>query len=120
VGLVLPPRHSEIPLALRLATTDGQAAHDRIKDTLYNDELLLLEDTPPMFAFAIPTATGWSTSRKLRNESLPRSNNKLRPSSPLRRPGFAGDEGPARPVQGVPRPVDPTSAERPEASLRPE
>jgi catechol 2,3-dioxygenase-like lactoylglutathione lyase family enzyme len=61
VGLVLLPPDSEIPLAVRLGTTDAQTAHDRIKSsgtTLYNDELVLMEDVPPMFAFADPDGNG--------------------------------------------------------------
>jgi catechol 2,3-dioxygenase-like lactoylglutathione lyase family enzyme len=57
VSLVLLPPDSEIPVAVRLATTDAQAAYDRLHDsgaTLHNDEVLRWEGAPPMFAFTDP------------------------------------------------------------------
>ena len=57
VGLVLLPPDSPIPVAVRLATTDAQAAHDRLRDsgaTLHNDEVLRWAGVPPMFAFTDP------------------------------------------------------------------
>ena len=57
VGLVLLPPDSEIPVAVRLATTDADAAHARLRDagaTLHNDEVLHLDGAPPMFAFTDP------------------------------------------------------------------
>ena len=55
VSLVLLPPDSEIPVALRLGTTDAEAAHARLRDagvTLHNDEVIHLEGAPPMFFFA--------------------------------------------------------------------
>ena len=57
VGLVLLPPDSPIPVAVRLATTDAQVAHDRLRGsaaTLHNDEVLHLDGAPPMFAFTDP------------------------------------------------------------------
>jgi hypothetical protein len=52
VALVLLPPNSEIPVAIRLGTSDAQRAHDKIREagvTLHNDELVLMEGVPPMF-----------------------------------------------------------------------
>ena len=57
VGIVLLPPDSDIPVAVRLATTDAQVAHDRLREsdaTLRNDEVLHMDGAPPMFAFTDP------------------------------------------------------------------
>ncbi len=57
VALVLLPPDSEIPMAVRLGTPDAAAAHARITGsgtTVHNDELVLLDGVPPMFAFTDP------------------------------------------------------------------
>ena len=61
VGLVLLPPDSEIPMAVRLGTSNAETAHVRLRDseaTLHNDELVLLEGSPPMFFFADPDGNG--------------------------------------------------------------
>ena len=61
VGLVLLPPDSEIPVAVRLGTTDAEAAHARLRDagaTLHNDQVLHLDGAPPMFFFAGPDGNG--------------------------------------------------------------
>ena len=61
VGLVLLPPDSEIPVAVRLGTTDAEAAHARLRDagvTLHNDEVIHLDGAPPMFFFADPDGNG--------------------------------------------------------------
>jgi predicted enzyme related to lactoylglutathione lyase len=61
VSLVLLPPDSQIPVAIRLGTTDAQQAHDKIRAagaTLHNEELVLLEGVPPMFSFTDPDGNG--------------------------------------------------------------
>jgi hypothetical protein len=61
VALVLLPPNSEIPVAIRLGTSDAQGAHDKIREagvTLHNDELVLMEGVPPMFSFTDPDGNG--------------------------------------------------------------
>jgi catechol 2,3-dioxygenase-like lactoylglutathione lyase family enzyme len=61
VGLVLLPADSEIPVAVRLGTTDAEAAHARLRDagaTLHNDQVVHLDGAPPMFFFADPDGNG--------------------------------------------------------------
>jgi catechol 2,3-dioxygenase-like lactoylglutathione lyase family enzyme len=61
VGLVLLPPDSEIPVALRLGTTDAEAAHTRLRQaavTLHNDQVVHLEGAPPMFFFSDPDGNG--------------------------------------------------------------
>ena len=61
VSLVLLPPDSEIPVAVRLVTTDAAAAHAQLREagaTLHNDEVLHLEGAPPMFHFADPDGNG--------------------------------------------------------------
>jgi catechol 2,3-dioxygenase-like lactoylglutathione lyase family enzyme len=61
VGLVLLPPDSEIPVAVRLGTTDAGTAHARLREagvTLHNDEVVQLEGYPPMFFFADPDGNG--------------------------------------------------------------
>lgn len=46
-----------IPVAIRLGTSDAQQASDRVRESgtaLHNDELVRMEDVPPMFSFADP------------------------------------------------------------------
>jgi catechol 2,3-dioxygenase-like lactoylglutathione lyase family enzyme len=61
VGLVLLPPDGEIPVAVRLGTSSAEAAHARLREagaTLHNDEVLVLEGSPPMFSFADPDGNG--------------------------------------------------------------
>jgi catechol 2,3-dioxygenase-like lactoylglutathione lyase family enzyme len=61
VGLVLLPPDSEIPMAVRLGTSNAKTAHARLSEagvTLHNDEVLLLDGAPPMFFFADPDGNG--------------------------------------------------------------
>ena len=61
VGLVLLPPDSEIPVAVRLGTTDADEAHSRLRDagaTLHNDEVLRWDGVPAMFAFADQDGNG--------------------------------------------------------------
>lgn len=61
VGLVLLPPDSEIPMAVRMATDNAQAAHDDLRSegaTLHNDEVIELDGMPPMFFFADPDGNG--------------------------------------------------------------
>jgi catechol 2,3-dioxygenase-like lactoylglutathione lyase family enzyme len=50
VGLVLLPHDSEIPMAVRMGTTDAEAAHAQLSAagaTLHNEEVVHLEDNQP-------------------------------------------------------------------------
>jgi catechol 2,3-dioxygenase-like lactoylglutathione lyase family enzyme len=61
VGIVLLPADSEIPLAVRLGTTDAEAAHSRLREagaTLHNEEVLRMPGVPAMFSFADPDGNG--------------------------------------------------------------
>lgn len=61
VSLVLLPRDSQIPIAIRLGTSDAQQAHDRVREagvTLHNDELVRMEGVPAMFSFTDPDGNG--------------------------------------------------------------
>src|ERR1700722_4408530 len=61
VSLVLLPPDSEIPVAVRLGTTDAEAAYGRLREagvTLHNDEVVPLAGAPPMFFFADPDGNG--------------------------------------------------------------
>lgn len=61
VGIVLLTHDSEIPIAVRLGTSDAQEAHDRIAASgveLHNDEVLRWETVPPMFSFTDPDGNG--------------------------------------------------------------
>ena len=61
VGIVLLPHDSEIPIAVRLGTTDAEEAHDRIRASgveLHNDEVLRWEGVEPMFSFTDPDGNG--------------------------------------------------------------
>jgi hypothetical protein len=55
------PSDSEIPMAVRMGTTDADTAHDHLRRAevhLYNDEVLHLDGLPPMFFFADPDGNG--------------------------------------------------------------
>ena len=57
VAITLLPPDGQIPVAVRLGTSDAQEAHDRIRGagvTLQNDAVLHLEGAPAMFAFTDP------------------------------------------------------------------
>lgn len=61
VGLVLLPHDSEIPIAVRLGTSNAETAYARLREagaTLHNDAVLLLDGSPPMFFFADPDGNG--------------------------------------------------------------
>lgn len=61
VSLVLLSPDGQIPVAIRLGTTDAQRAHDKIRETgvtLHNDELVRMEGVPPMFSFTDPDGNG--------------------------------------------------------------
>jgi catechol 2,3-dioxygenase-like lactoylglutathione lyase family enzyme len=61
VGLVLLPPDSEIPMAVRMGTTDAAVAYDRLRQAevrLYNDEVVQMDGLPPMFFFADPDGNG--------------------------------------------------------------
>ncbi|CRZ14351.1 glyoxalase/bleomycin resistance protein/dioxygenase [Mycolicibacterium neworleansense] len=61
VSLVLLPHDSQIPIAIRLGTTDAQQAHDRVREagvTLHNEELVRMEGIPAMFSFTDPDGNG--------------------------------------------------------------
>jgi catechol 2,3-dioxygenase-like lactoylglutathione lyase family enzyme len=61
VGIVLLPPDSQIPIAVRLGTTDAQQAHDAIRAagvTLHNENPIRLEGGPPMFFFTDPDGNG--------------------------------------------------------------
>src|SRR6201995_5677827 len=61
VGLVLLPPDSEIPMAVRLGTTNAEDAHARLREagaTLHNDEVIHLDGAPPMVFFADPGGHG--------------------------------------------------------------
>jgi hypothetical protein len=48
-------------VAVRLGTTDAEAAYARLRDagaTLHNDQVLHLDGAPPMFFFADPDGNG--------------------------------------------------------------
>lgn len=61
VALVLLPPDSEIPLAVRLGTSDAQHAHDTLREagvTLHNEELVRMDGIPAMFSFTDPDGNG--------------------------------------------------------------
>jgi catechol 2,3-dioxygenase-like lactoylglutathione lyase family enzyme len=62
VGLVLLPPDSPLPMAVRLGTTDADAAHARLREVdgvvLHNEEVLRWEGVPPMFHFSDPDGNG--------------------------------------------------------------
>jgi catechol 2,3-dioxygenase-like lactoylglutathione lyase family enzyme len=61
VGLVLLPPDSEIPMAVRMGTTDADAAYSRLQGAealLHNDQVIHMAGLPPMFFFADPDGNG--------------------------------------------------------------
>lgn len=61
VGLVLLPKDSEIPVAVRMGTPDAEAAHALLREagvTLHNEKVVHLDGTPPMFFFDDPDGNG--------------------------------------------------------------
>lgn len=61
VSLLLLRPDGEIPVAVRLGTTDAESAHARLRDagaTLHNAEVLRLDGVPAMFSFADPDGNG--------------------------------------------------------------
>jgi predicted enzyme related to lactoylglutathione lyase len=61
VSLVLLPPDSQIPVAIRLGTSDAQQAQDRVREAgvvLHNEELVRLEGVPAMFSFTDPDGNG--------------------------------------------------------------
>ena len=61
VGLVLLPPDSPLPIAVRMGTSDAEAAHAKLRDagvTLHNEEVLRMEGVPPMFFFSDPDGNG--------------------------------------------------------------
>jgi len=61
VALVLLPPDSEIPVAIRLGTSDAQQAHDKVREagvTVHNEELVRMEGVPAMFSFTDPDGNG--------------------------------------------------------------
>ena len=61
VALVLLPADSEIPVAIRLGTSDAQQALDKVREagvTPHNQELVRMEGVPAMFSFTHPDGNG--------------------------------------------------------------
>lgn len=61
VSLVLLPPDSQIPVAIRLGTSDAQQALDTVRGagvTLHNEDLLRLKGVPAMFSFTDPDGNG--------------------------------------------------------------
>ena len=61
VSLVLLPPDSQIPVAIRLGTSDAREAHDRVRGAGvagHNEELVRLEGVPAMFSFTDPDGNG--------------------------------------------------------------
>ena len=61
VGIVLLPPDSEIPVAVRMATSDADAAYRQVKDagvTTHNDGPITIGDGSPMFFFDDPFGNG--------------------------------------------------------------
>ena len=61
VALVLLPPDSEIPIAVRLGTSDAQQAMDTVRAsgvTVHNEELIRMDGVPPMFSFTDPDGNG--------------------------------------------------------------
>lgn len=57
VGLVLLPPDSQIPVAIRLGTSDAQQALETLRQSkaaLHNEELIRMDGVPAMFSFADP------------------------------------------------------------------
>ena len=61
VSLMLLPPNSEIPVAVRMGTTDAQHAHDVVGAagvTVHNDEVIRMDGFPAMFSFTDPDGNG--------------------------------------------------------------
>lgn len=61
VSLVLLPPDSQIPVAIRLGTSDAQRAHETVREAgvaLHNEELVRMDGVPAMFSFADPDGNG--------------------------------------------------------------
>jgi len=61
VSFVLLPPDSQIPVAVRMGTSDARAALTALRTagaTLHNDDLVSLPGAPPMFFFADPDGNG--------------------------------------------------------------
>ncbi len=61
VALVLLPPDSQIPIAVRLGTSDAQHALDTVRAsgvTVHNEELIRMDGVPPMFSFTDPDGNG--------------------------------------------------------------
>jgi len=63
VSLVLLPPDSQIPVAIRLGTSDAQQAYeyDKVREAgvaLHNEELVRMEGVPAMFSFTDPDGNG--------------------------------------------------------------
>lgn len=61
VSLVLLPHDSQIPIAIRLGTSDAQRAHDKVREAgvpLHNAELVRMEGIPAMFSFTDADGNG--------------------------------------------------------------
>lgn len=61
VGLVLLRPDSPLPLAVRMGTSDAEAAYAALREAgaiLHNDNVLRMEGAPPMFFFADPDGNG--------------------------------------------------------------
>lgn len=61
VGLLLLPPDSPIPVAVRMGTSDAEAAHAKLREagaTLHNDDIVQMPGVPPMFFFADPDGNG--------------------------------------------------------------
>jgi catechol 2,3-dioxygenase-like lactoylglutathione lyase family enzyme len=61
VGLVLLPPDSQIPMAVRMGTSDAEAAYARLQVAEvrhHDDAVLYLDGMPPMFYFYDPDGTG--------------------------------------------------------------
>ena len=61
VSLVLLPPDSQIPVAIRLGTSDAQQAHDKVREagvTLHNEQLVRMQGIPAMFSFTDPDGNG--------------------------------------------------------------
>ncbi len=61
VGLVLLPPDSPLPVAVRMGTSDAEAAYARLREagaTLHNDDIVRMDGVLPMFFFADPDGNG--------------------------------------------------------------
>lgn len=61
VALMLVPRDTELPVAVRMTTPGATAAFDQLRQggaTVHNEGVVRLGDYPPMFHFADPDGNG--------------------------------------------------------------